>query len=112
MGGAHFLRRVHFIGVWWVPKGQTKMATATDALLEQFISAFQNSRARGRAAAELIEQATSAPGLFAFGELLDLDSVKEVRKRTRKKDKKPTQHRGGNAPHRTTALFHNQSVTA
>ena len=35
--------------------------------------------ARGRAAAAVIGDATAAPGLFAFGELLDVPSVKEVR---------------------------------
>ena len=61
------------------------MATAADALLEQFVE--QGKSVSGRAAAELIEQATSAPGLFAFGELLDLDSVKQVR--GGRKNKKP-----------------------
>ena len=53
------------------------MATAADALLEQFVE--QGKSVSGRATAELIEQATSAPGLFALGEPLDLDSVKQVR---------------------------------
>jgi hypothetical protein len=53
------------------------MATVTDAHLEQFVE--QGKSAAGRAAADLIQQATSAPGLFAFGELLDLDNVKAVR---------------------------------
>lgn len=34
--------------------------------------------ARGRAAAELVREATSAPGLFVFGELLDMPNIKEV----------------------------------
>lgn len=34
--------------------------------------------ARGASAAKLIEQSTSAPGVFVFGELLDLPSIKEV----------------------------------
>jgi hypothetical protein len=53
------------------------MATVTDALLEQFVE--QGKGTTGHAAADLIAQATSAPGLFAFGELLDLDNVKKVR---------------------------------
>mmetsp|Transcript_32846 Transcript_32846/g.52633 ORF Transcript_32846/g.52633 Transcript_32846/m.52633 type:complete len:260 (-) Transcript_32846:76-855(-) len=52
------------------------MATVTDAHLEQFVE--QGKSAAGRAAADLIQQATSAPGLFAFGELLDLDNVKAL----------------------------------
>lgn len=56
------------------------MATGSEALLEQFVE--QGKTCRGRAAADLIEEATSAPGLFAFGELLDLDGVKEVRDRS------------------------------
>jgi hypothetical protein len=35
--------------------------------------------ARGRAAAAVVADATAAPGLFAFGELLDTPGVKEVR---------------------------------
>ena len=35
--------------------------------------------ARGRAAAELVLKATSAPGVFVFGELLDEAHVREVR---------------------------------
>jgi COP9 signalosome complex subunit 7 len=35
--------------------------------------------ARGRAAAAVVADATAAPGLFAFGELLDVQGVKEAR---------------------------------
>ena len=62
-----------------------RMAPATiaekqaEAQLEQFVLQGQSASCRARAAADLIEQATSAPGLFAFGELLDLDNIKEVR---------------------------------
>ena len=34
--------------------------------------------ARGRALVDLIHRATAEPGLFVFGEILDIDSVKEV----------------------------------
>ena len=34
--------------------------------------------AKGAAAAKLIENATSAPGVFNFGELLELPNVQEV----------------------------------
>ena len=35
--------------------------------------------ARGAAAAKLIQDATSAPGVFVFSELLDIPSIQEVR---------------------------------
>ena len=35
--------------------------------------------ARGRGAVAVIADATAAPGLFAFGELLDVPNVKEAR---------------------------------
>lgn len=35
--------------------------------------------ARGAGAAKLIEEATGAPGVFVFGELLDVASIKDVR---------------------------------
>ena len=50
------------------------MSHAHDALVEQFVA--QGEGATGRAAADLVEQATSAPGLFAFGELLDLEGIR------------------------------------
>ena len=37
--------------------------------------------ARGRAAASIIADATATPGLYAFGELLDLVHIKEARAR-------------------------------
>ena len=49
---------------------------AHDALVEQFVA--QGEGATGRAAADLVEQATSAPGLFAFGELLDLEGIRSL----------------------------------
>lgn len=33
---------------------------------------------RGRALVDLVQKATREPGLFAFGEILDVESVKEV----------------------------------
>jgi hypothetical protein len=47
-----------------------------DTQMEQFVA--QADGASPQAAAELIQQATAAPGLFAFGELLDLASVKAL----------------------------------
>jgi hypothetical protein len=40
--------------------------------------------ARGLAAASVIAEATAAPGLFAFGELLDMPHIQEVRARAPK----------------------------
>lgn len=34
--------------------------------------------ARGAGAAKLVEQATGAPGVFVFGELLEVNAIKEV----------------------------------
>lgn len=48
-----------------------------DSKLEAFCILAKS--ARGRAAAELVQEATSTPGLFVFGELLDMQNIKEVR---------------------------------
>ena len=48
-----------------------------DSVVEEFVA--QGRDARGERVVELIECATSAPKLYVFGELLDLDGVKEVR---------------------------------
>ena len=50
-----------------------------DSVVEEFVA--QGRDARGDRVVELIERATSAPKLYVFGELLDLDGVKEVRLR-------------------------------
>jgi hypothetical protein len=50
---------------------------APESKIEQYLLLAKG--ARGRATGELIAKATSEPGLFAFGELLDLPSVQEVR---------------------------------
>ena len=51
-------------------------AVMADAL-QSFLALAKG--ARGRAAAAVIADATAAPGLFAFGELLDVAGVKEAR---------------------------------
>lgn len=48
-----------------------------EAKLEAFCIMAKSSR--GRAAAGLVQEATSAPGLFVFGELLDMPNIKEVK---------------------------------
>ena len=44
--------------------------------LEQFVLLAKGTR--GRATADLVVKATAAPGVFIFGELLDVPSVQEV----------------------------------
>lgn len=46
--------------------------------IQQFLLLGKSTRG-GRAVAELINSATAEPGLFTFGELLDLPAVQEVR---------------------------------
>lgn len=47
-----------------------------DAKLQQFL--LLGKSAKGRSMCELITKATAEPGLFTFGELLDLPTVQEV----------------------------------
>jgi COP9 signalosome complex subunit 7 len=47
-----------------------------DNKIEQYLLLAKG--ARGRALADLIQRATAEPGLFAFGELLEVEGVKEV----------------------------------
>jgi len=49
----------------------------SESKLEQFVLLARS--ARGPALAKLIEKVTAEPGVFSFGELLDVPSVKEVR---------------------------------
>lgn len=49
---------------------------ATSKGLEQFVLLAKS--AKGAAVVELINQALSAPGVFVFGELLEMPSVQEV----------------------------------
>lgn len=44
--------------------------------LEQFV--LLSKTAKGAAAVELIKQALEAPGVYVFGELLDMPNIKEV----------------------------------
>jgi COP9 signalosome complex subunit 7 len=48
----------------------------SDAKLQQYL--LLGKSAKGRTLCELILKATAEPGLFSFGELLDLPSVQEV----------------------------------
>jgi len=49
------------------------------AKLEPFL--LMSKSAKGAAAAKLILDATGSPGVFVFGELLDVPSIQEVRAR-------------------------------
>lgn len=48
----------------------------TNNLLEQFVLLAKSTK--GPACAELIKQALEAPGVYVFGELLEMQNVKEV----------------------------------
>lgn len=50
------------------------------AKLEPFL--LMSKSAKGAAAAKLILDATSSPGVFVFGELLGVPSIQEVRARS------------------------------
>ena len=47
--------------------------------LEQFLLLAKN--AKNAAAAQLIRQVTEAPGVYVFGELLQMPNISEVRER-------------------------------
>ena len=59
-----------------MPTVMEKPPAVTNASLEQFILLAKS--AKGAAAAELIKQVTEAPGIYVFGELLDMPNIKEV----------------------------------
>lgn len=49
----------------------------TSSKLEPFL--LMSKSAKGAAAAKLIENVTGAPGVYVFGELLDVAGIAEVR---------------------------------
>ena len=49
---------------------------SSTAKLEPFL--LMAKSAKGAAAAKLVQDATAAPGVYVFSELLDLPSIKEV----------------------------------
>jgi COP9 signalosome complex subunit 7 len=53
-----------------------ELGTHAAAKLEPFL--LMSKSAKGAAAAKLIQDATSAPGVFVFSELLDVPSIQEV----------------------------------
>lgn len=55
-----------------------ELGTSFPNKLEPFL--LMSKSAKGAAAAKLIQDATSAPGVYVFGELLDVPSIQEVRK--------------------------------
>lgn len=56
---------------------QTPIMANFTARLEPFI--LISKSAKGAAAAKLIQDATSAPGVFIFAELLELPNIQEAR---------------------------------
>lgn len=57
-------------------KNATTPASSSNSPLEQFVLLAKG--AKGAAAVELIRQVIAAPGVFVFGELLDMPNIKEV----------------------------------
>lgn len=56
-----------------------KPAVATsNSPVEQFVLLAKS--AKGAGASELIKQALEAPGVYVFGELLEMPNIKDVRK--------------------------------
>lgn len=53
-----------------------ELAYNASAKLEPFLLMVKS--ARGAAAAKLVQDATSAPGVFVFSELLDVPSIQDV----------------------------------
>ena len=51
--------------------------TSGSAALEQFLLLAKTTK--GAAAMELIRQALETPGIYVFGELLEMPNIKEVR---------------------------------
>lgn len=54
-----------------------ELGQSSSAKLEPFL--LMSKSAKGAAAAKLIQDVTTAPGLFVFAELLDLPSIQDVR---------------------------------
>ena len=52
------------------------LASHAASKLEPFV--LMSKSAKGAAAAKLIQDATSAPGVFVFAELLDMPNIKEL----------------------------------
>ena len=70
------VRFSHFLSTSRRPHPTPTMSDVTkfSARLEPFL--LMGKGAKGAAAAKLVQDATSAPGVFVFGELLELDGVK------------------------------------
>lgn len=58
-------------------ENKSPTAIAQSSQLEQYLLLAKT--AKGAAAAELIKQVTEAPGVYVFGELLDMPNIQEVR---------------------------------
>ena len=55
----------------------TEKVISSTSLLEQFVLLAKS--AKGAAAVELVKQASEAPGVYVFGELLDMPNIIEVK---------------------------------
>ncbi|THH31586.1 hypothetical protein EUX98_g2628 [Antrodiella citrinella] len=53
-----------------------ELGATTTAKLEPFL--LMSKSAKGAAAAKLVQDATSAPGVFVFSELLELPNIQEA----------------------------------
>jgi COP9 signalosome complex subunit 7 len=56
---------------------KTAVATSSNSPVEQFVLLAKS--AKGAGASELIKQALEAPGVYVFGELLEMPNIKDVR---------------------------------
>jgi hypothetical protein len=85
LGNEHKLQLLNSSCLHVLPTYLTRVSTSTTmelgsnfaAKLEPFL--LMSKSAKGAAAAKLIENATSAPGVFVFAELLELPNIREVR---------------------------------
>jgi hypothetical protein len=72
-------QRSHYLTSRHVPNEKMDLGSGFLAKLEPFL--LMSKSAKGAAAAKLILDATGSPGVFVFGELLDVPSIQEVRVR-------------------------------
>lgn len=73
-GTAHCIVRVSVLAFH---DAAMEVGTNFVAKLEPFL--LMSKGAKGAAAAKLVQDATSAPGVFVFAELLEMPNVQEVR---------------------------------
>jgi hypothetical protein len=69
-------QRPHYPSSPHIPNEKMDLGAAFLAKVEPFL--LMSKSAKGAAAAKLILDATGSPGVFVFGELLDVPSIQEV----------------------------------